>query len=171
MMDNFMTKRNKILIIIILVVVALILIFYLIFNSNKKSNNISIVTSSSKFYTVSNCVSRYISYLNADDSDSIYLLLDSSYKKKNNISIDNVLDNIGRFDNNYSFQATKMFQEDLNSNITKYYVKGYLSVEDIDSSTNRSDYYLIVLLDTKNSTYSIIPYDGEIFDKEEYNEK
>lgn len=171
MLDNFMTKRNKIIIIVLCVIVALILIFYQIFNFDKKSNNINIVTSSSKFYTVSNCVSRFISYLNANDSDSIYLLLDSAYKKKNNISINNVLDNIGRFDNYYSFQATKMFQEELDSNITKYYVKGYLSVEDIDYSSNRTDYYLIVTLDTKNSTYSVIPYDGEIFDKEEYNEK
>ncbi len=166
-----MTKRNKIIIIVICVIVAIILVFYQIFNSDKKNNNINIVTSSSKFYTVSNCISRYISYLNAGDADSIYLLLDSSYKKKNNISINNVLDIIGGSNNFYSFQATKMYQEELDSNITKYYVKGYIFVDDIDSSTNRSNYYLIVILDTKNSTYSIIPYDGEMFDKEEYNEK
>ena len=69
-----------------------------------------------------------------------------------------------KLDNMYTFEARKMYEQVINKNVTRYYVKGYLIKESINSDFNdKQDYYLIVNLDTKNSTYSISPYDGDVF--------
>ena len=170
MNDYVMTKKNKILI-VIFSIISIILIIFQIFNNDKKQSNIEIVKSSSKFYTVSNCIDRYLKYLFNEDVDNILLLLDKNYIKENNISKDNLFSKIDKFDGINSFVGKKMYQEVIKDNITKYYVKGYLLKDVLDNSDVMVDYYIIVILDNKNSTYSIIPYDGEIFSKEDLNEK
>lgn len=162
-------KRN--IFIIIFGIIAIVLVIYQLISNNDKKNDYEIVTSSSKFYTVSNCVDRYLNYLSSEDVDNLLILIDNSYKKKYNVNKNNFFDKVDKLDSIYSFVAKKMYQEKINKNITKYYVKGYLLKEDLNVSNEKIDYYLVVLLDTKNSTYSIIPYDGEIFNKEDINEK
>lgn len=160
----------KKIIIVILCVTAIVLILLKVFNNNKKTSNIQIVTSTSKFYTVSNCADRFLKYLSSENIDNLLILLDDSYKKDNNISKDNIFNIINRLDGEYSFNAKKMYQQKINDNIMKYYVKGYILKEDIDNNGEKIDYYIIVLLDENNSTYSIIPYDEELFNKEVSNE-
>ena len=162
MSENVWTKKKIILISCLAVIAIIILIFQLL--GNKKESDIKIVTSSSKFYTVSNCVYRYITYLQSQDVDSLISVLDSSYKKSNNIVKDNVLDKLGTLNSNYNFEARKMYQQTLNENTTKYYVYGYLYEDTIDQNMkNKQDYYIIVTLDTEDKIFSITPYDGEIF--------
>ena len=170
MKDYVLSKKNRLLLILVLIVVIIFIVYRILSNNNDK-HDIKIVESSSKFYTVSNCVSRYINYLNSEDVDNILLLLDNSYKKKNNISSNNLFSKIFKLDNYYSFEARLMYQEDVKDYIIKYYVKGYLIKEDMDFSNDKIDYYLIVILDSKNSTYSIIPYNEELFNKEVLNGK
>lgn len=60
-----------------------------------------------------------------------------------------------------------MYEQLINSNVTKYYVYGYLRVDDMDFNYNdKIDYYIIVYLNSENDTFSILPYDGEIFLKD-----
>lgn len=164
-MEEQVWTKKKIILISIFGALALIVLIIRFFGIGKDETKIEIVTSTSKFYTVNNCVYRYLVYLQAEDTDSLMLLLDSSYKKKNNISSDNVLDKLEKLDDVYNFEARKMYQEELNENLTKYYVYGYLKKEVINQSieTEPIDYYVIVILNTKNQTFSITPYDGEIF--------
>lgn len=163
MNENKVSKKQIILIIIGIIIALLLIIFKLFFSDNKK--DFEIVTSTSKFYTVSNCINRYLTYLSAGDTENLMLLLNKSYKNKNNITSNNLFDKIDKFDELYSFQARKMYQDVINDNVTKYYVYGYLIKEGIDDSfvQEKVDYYFIVYLDSKNSTYSIEPYDGIIF--------
>ena len=157
-------KNRKILFIIIFGILAIIVLLISFFGESNVDNKIKIVKSSSKFYTVSSCVNRYLSYLYAEDVDNLLILLDNNYKKKNDINSNNFFDKISKLDNNYSFEARKMYEQVINDNVTKYYVKGYLIKEGINSYYNdKKDFYLIVNLDTKNSTYSVIPYEGDIF--------
>lgn len=163
MHEDVWTKK-KILLIILAAIVLLVFLFFRIFGSSKEKNEIGIVTSTSKFYTVSNCVYRYITYLQSKDIDSLILVLDTSYKTKNSINKNNIIEKLGKLDGIYSFEARKMYQEKLNDHITKYYVYGYLREEMINQiDDNRNDYYVIVTLNTKNKTFSVTPYDGEIF--------
>ena len=161
-MKEKISKNRNTIIIVIFGIIAIILVLVQIFGGKREENKINIVTSTSKFYTVSNCVYRYISYLQTKDTDSLLLLLDNKYKSKNNINSNNVLNNLISLDGLYSFEARKMFEEKLNDNVTKYYVYGYLVEDDLDSN-NSMDFYVIVTLDTKNKIFSITPYDGEIF--------
>lgn len=163
MKENVWSDKRKLLI-IGFGILAIIVLFIHFFFGNKDDNKINIVKSSSKFYTVSSCVNRYLSYLYAEDVDNLLILLDNNYKKKNDINSNNFFDKISKLDNNYSFEARKMYEQVINDNVTKYYVKGYLIKEGINSYYNeKKDFYLIVNLDTKNSTYSVIPYEGDIF--------
>ncbi len=171
MEETKMTKK-KIFMISLLVIVAIVLILFKILYKNE-TNNYTIVTSSSKFYTVSSCVNRYVNYLYTKDDSKIFEILDSEYKRKNSINKNNLFNKIQKLDKNYSFEARKMYQEEINENVVKYYVKGYL-IENVLSDSlieNGLDFYLIVYLDSKNSTYSVVPYDGKIFLEEEQNEK
>lgn len=164
-MKEFVIKnKNKILIFVLLFLVVVVFLFKIFSDDNKKSK-ISIVTSSSKFYTVSSCISRYINYLYSEDVDNIILLLDNSYRKKNNIDASNLFDNIEKFDSFYSFQARKMYEEKINDSITKYYVYGYLLKEELDNYnySEKKDYYIIIYLNSTKDLYSVAPYDGDIF--------
>ena len=64
MKEKFLNKRNILIIIFCLIIILVIL--YKIFSSPSKKNNIDIVKSSSKFYTVSSCISRYLNYLSSN---------------------------------------------------------------------------------------------------------
>ena len=162
-MEENVWAKKRIILISAFGLLAIVLIFIQIFGGKKNNNDIEIVTSTSKFYTVSNCVYRYITYLQSKDVDSLILLLDNSYKKSNNISKENVLDKLDKLDSTYNFEGRKMYQQEITENTTKYYVYGYLREETINNDGNKQDFYIVVTLNNKDKTFSITPYDGEIF--------
>lgn len=85
-----MDKKRTLLIIGFGILAIILLIIHFI-GGNKDDNKINIVKSSSKFYTVSGCVNRYLNYLYSEDVDNLMLLIDKSYKNKNNINSKNFL--------------------------------------------------------------------------------
>jgi len=153
---------------IVLIVLILILLVILILKNNKKVTNLDIepriVTDYSLFYTISNCVSRYIDYVSSSDTDSLYIVLNDEYKEENNITKDNILSKLDiLIDNNYNFQARKMYYLEQENNYV-YYVYGYLREESINKiATEKKDYYVIVNVDKDYEVFNIRPYDGEIF--------
>jgi len=164
MEEQVWTKKKKILI-SCLGILAVGLLIYSIFFSNNNKKDIEIVKSSSKFYTVSNCVYRYLTYVQSKSSDNVLLTLDKRYIEENNISKNNIFEKINVLEGNYNFEGRKMYQQKLNDDTIKYYVYGYLRKEVMNPSLAEDpiDYYVIVTLNTKNQTFSITPYDGEIF--------
>lgn len=163
-MKNDITDKKKSIIIVTLGIIALCFLIYQIFFAKKASDNINIVTNPSKFYTVSNCVSRYINYLCSKDTDNILLLLNNSYKKKNSINKKNVFSKLESLNELYSFKPKKMYQEIVNKNVTKYYVYGSIYIDNMSNIIDDGeDYYIIVYLNKKDYTYSIEPYDGKLF--------
>lgn len=167
-------KRNLIIAIIISLILIISVIIYEISAHLTSSNNnkIEIVTNNSRFFTVSSCVNRYLSYLSNDDVKNILLLIDDNYKKNNNINENNVLKKIKNYSGIKEFSAKKMFEEKINNDYYRYYVYGEISDislnEDINARVNVEDFYVIVNINNTNYTYSIIPYDGKIF-KEKKN--
>ena len=172
MEDNKLTKKQKVLAYALTFVLVVLIVLKFVFKDEEKKQ-LDIVTSSSKFYTVSSCVNRYIDFVYNEDSEKILEVLDSKYKTKNNLNKNNLFDKLDRLDKEYDFEARKMYQEKINDDVMAYYVKGYL-IENIMSNNlvnEKKDFYIIVYLDSKNSTYSVVPYDGEVFIEEEQNEK
>ena len=161
-------KSEKILLVILLVALVALGIYKLFFSKNKEleqidTETISIVVEPNDFYTVSSCASKYLSYLSISDTEKLIILLSEEYKRKNSITNDNLYSFTGALNGTFSFNARKMFVQRLDSNIYKYYVYGLISEETISLDLNETDYYLVVILDRKNGTFAIEPYDGEIF--------
>lgn len=163
-----MKKNGYILLLVIITLVVLITSVVMNYtNKEEEKNDISIVTNYTNFYTVDNCANRYVTSITMGDSDSLLKQLSSSYKKENNVNKDNVLNIIGSIDAT-SYKSNKMYYEAINENVTKYYVDGSLVKEEFDEymnivSNTSKEYYLIIYLNKKNDTFSVEPYDGEIF--------
>ena len=166
-MDFKLTKKNMIL---IAVFVLLVVVFSLIYNIRYPSKNVELnkktllVSDYSRFFTISNCANSYINYLAKKDAKSLELLLSASYKEQKNITENNILSQLKPLSqDNYDFVARKMYQENLSSSLVKYYIYGELTAVEMDEYVRPTDYYLIIIMDTKNFTYSVIPDDGPLF--------
>ena len=163
-------KQTKLAIILVIVTVLVVVISFVL-NKNKegiKENEIKIVTNYSNFYTVDSCLFRTVTYLSTKDKESINLILNDKYKNKNNISENNVLSVFPTIDENHIFASKKMYYENLENNIVKYYVYGTVIEnkildDDLITSEQGTDLYFIVYIDTNGSIFSVEPYDGEIF--------
>lgn len=162
-------EREKKIFALVLVVAVLILGIYKLFiekNDNEEkidTTTISILNDSNRFFTVSSCVSKYINYLSIKDTDTLLILLSKEYKEKEEINGDNLYEKIGTINGTNSFMGKKIFEQRLSKAVYKYYVYGFIQEELMDSISTKKDYYLIVILDEENMTFSIEPYDGEMF--------
>ncbi len=163
------TKNN-----IIIVFIFILIIFggiYVAEKQNPKVNKkepekIKILDNYNKFFTISNAASSYIRFLNNEDQDNVYLLLNDEYKKENNITKENIISKLDFNSKNglVMFEAKKIYYENINDNNIKYYLFGYINVDQMNTySDKEEEYYLIINLDTKNQLFDVVPYDGEIF--------
>ena len=172
-----MKDKQNLLVILLVIVTALVVILNFITKEEVvEQNDIKIVTNYSNFYTVNSCLYRVINHLSLKDSESLLLLIDENYKKENKITKDNVLSKFKDVPQDSTFKSKKMYYEQLNSGITKYYVYGEIQKnqifdEGIDESIKGEDAYFIVYIDWENEIFSIQPYDGEIFIGGVLNEK
>lgn len=168
-MKNKADRNEKILAIVIVIAVLFLGVYKLFFEKDNiveekiDTETISIVKDNSKFYTVSSCVSKYISYLSSGETDNLLILLSNNYKKENSINSSNIYNYISSFNGISTFTPKKMFQQRISKSIYKYYVSGYIQEETIDSTSIRQEYYIIVIMDEENMTFEIEPYDGSIF--------
>ena len=163
-------EKNKKIFLIILVIAVLCLGIYKLFFEGKKikeesidTETISIVTNPNDFYTVSSCVSKYLSYLSIGDTEKIFILLSDEYKKNNEVTKDNLYIFLNQLSGVYNFNPKKMFVQQINKNVYKFYVYGVISEEMMDLASDETDFYIVVILDRENTTFSIEPYDGNVF--------
>ena len=166
-MDFELNKKNIILLIILVIVFSAGILLHNYRNpvkENKKTEKITLVKDYSRFFTISNAGNKYIQYLKNKDEDNLIILLNESYLTLNDINENNVLEKLTLLSSgNYSFEARKMYQENKNKNLIRYYIKGDLTKEVMDEYQRPTDYYLIIDLDIKNMTFSVTPYDGKLF--------
>lgn len=164
-----MKDKSKLTIIILAIItIAVVLITYLIDNSKEEENEINIVTNYSKFFTVNSCLFRSVTYISSKDSDSLLKVLSEQYKRKNNVTSENVLSIFDEIEENSTFESRKMYVQKYKDNIDRYYVYGVLTDNKLMQDTSlmkeeTKDIYFIVYLDTENEIFSIEPYDGKIF--------
>lgn len=127
------------------------------------------------FYTVNNYISQYFDILNKNNSlyfgiddngeeikvvsddeikTEILNLLSTEYINKNNITINNVYDFVDDIEEDVNFVPIDMALKSSNSQVQQFVVSGLL--ENINYNIIKVK-YLIVNLDTVNSTYSVEP--------------
>lgn len=167
-MEFKFTKSSIIVIVVFLTVVIIGLKLYDYRNPKpmkEEKTKIKLVENYGRFFTISNAGNKYISYINKEEKNNLMLVLSDNYISLNGITKENVLKKLPKlnFNNDYSFEARKMYDEEINENITRYYLYGFLNENLIDGHSKSTDYYLIVDLDIINNTFEITPYDGKIF--------
>lgn len=169
-MNDKAERNKKILMLVIIISVIFVGVYELFFRKEKieeekiDTETISVVQDNSKFYTVSSCVTKYLNYLSSGETDKLIILLSEEYKKDNSINSSNLYEFIGKFSGLNTFSPKKMFVQRLSENVYKYYVKGFIQEESIDAIGLNNDFYIVVILDEKNMTFAIEPYDGSLFD-------
>ena len=172
-------KDNSKYVAIVLAVLAIIVIIISLVTGNDNKKNDSkplMVTNASNFYTVNSCLYRTITYLAEKNKESLNLILSEQYKKENKIKEDNILNLFPNVEESSTFVSEKMYYEIITSNITKYYVKGYIQIDSKmdDEPLKTKDYdsvYFIVYLNSTDKIFSIEPYEGEIFNEGDINEE
>ena len=159
-MKKIMYNKNYVLTGIITILI-IILIFVVnkttIVNNNKTNDNYNIVNNPSNFFTIENCINKFINTIYSKDSGNILLLLNDDYINDHGINLENVYNYVPNLSGKTTFQAKKIYKEN-----NKYYVYGYLMEETIDSLNITDDYYVIININDDN-IFDIIPYDGKIF--------
>jgi len=161
--------KDKILIGILLLAVIGVIIYKVVDNikhDNQKDINtdIVIVNDPSRFFVVSSCIDKFYRYVSIKDIDSVYKIVSEDYVKDNDLSKNNILDIFISLDGNYNFSARKMYQQQLSDSVYKYYVYYTYNEELMDAVGETYEGYIIVYLYTDNMTYSIEPYNGEMFE-------
>lgn len=162
-------KKNKDYTLLIIICVILICILGLLFLNKDEEDNVQdipqykLVNDYSDFFTVSSCVSKYITYLSNKNTDDLIKILDDEFVLENGINSNNVYNYVNKLSGNYTFKAKKMYYQVDDEKVIKYYVYGYLIEETINGIGTKQDYYLIVNLDTENQLFSVVPYNGELF--------
>ncbi len=120
------------------------------------------VKEANTFYTVRNCVERYLGYVAQKDIESLMQVLDKSYIQKEQITSINIEEKINDLGVSKIYTAKTMYQEKNDENIKTYYVSGTVRDDIMDMQTEEKPFYVTVKLDTVNQTFSIMP-EGYMF--------
>ena len=153
------SKKVQTLLVIVFIILMIILVLLLNDRQNKqKENNYVIVNNASTFFTIASCANRYIEYVASKNIDNIKLVLNKNYSAEEAMS---ELDNTD--DASYYLKPKKIYQAKMSKNNIKYYIYGLLRKEIMDDIDVGTPYYLIVDINTKDYTFSITPYNGEVF--------
>lgn len=162
---------KKAIIVMVIVIVIIIAALYLISVQGNQGNENIIdtgetsstevlepVKDADRYYTVKGCVDSYIAYVTAQDSESIYKLLDKDYIQDFGITQDNVMEYVEQLDGMQIVQLNKMYEQSIENNIKVYYAEGYIREDVMEQETEREPYYITVKLDDTNGTFSIMPF-------------
>jgi len=180
-LEPYLTKRKLLLIVFLLL---LIIVLFIVTIGEKslekevlkkaKEDEIRLVTNASRFYTVSSCIDKYLTYLGDHDEEKLLAVLSSNYINKKEITEENILEKIESVPSgSYTYEARKMYQEKILNEITKYYVLGNMvknELLEINAQTEKKVAYYIVILDESTLSFSIEPYDGQLFKQETNHE-
>ena len=156
-MKDLLEHKNIVYILIILVLYTIIALLLSKIKFNK--TEITKVDNYSVFYTLSNSLNTYLTYLSEENTE-VYNIVEDKYKEQNVITKENVISKL---------KAEEMLYESVDKNINKYYVRGKLVNVGEDEYKIIKDYYLNIYVDSRNNTFMISPYDGSLF-KGERNE-
>lgn len=137
---------------------------------NVASINYDEVKSATAFFTVESVVNKFVVYVADKDVDSVLKILDNKFIEDNNVNTNNVLEKIKGNNISGTFEAEKMYVEEIDENNNKYYVKGTLKQElegeNAQDIIINDNFCVIVSLDFDNMIFSITPLeDGGMFNE------
>jgi hypothetical protein len=173
------TKKIKTLILSLLIVTIIVIIIMIIlkFHYRKEKyidtpeietpiidykEGINLISNHSTFYTIERFINKFLLYLQIENEEAAYSILDETYIKTNNITKEDIINNFQDLVpyNNGTIEIEEIYEQE-NENNGKYYVFGRL-----EKDSQRKEIYLIFSKDKKNNTFSILPINNERYYKE-----
>ena len=110
----------------LLIILAVILLVLGIISIVKKSKNndtnteteikLETVKDYSTFFTVENCINKYINALSNSNGEDAFNLLTNEYKNLISINKDNVDEKLDYLDGNYVYEASNIFEKNIDNN-------------------------------------------------------
>lgn len=173
-------KNNQKIILILIIPILIFTSFIAIFiSSNMEDNNANVNNTSNKpiinkqisrlndydeFYTVQNTINTI--YSNIEKPNELIKYFDNEYVVSNNLNENNILNFLNINMDNYSITIEEIYYN-YNSEITYYFIKGYVMEYSMlgDTKYSKDKYYLLVV--DNNNHYSLRPLDN-INNLEEY---
>lgn len=172
MNSNLINKKN---IIICLLGIAVVIGLIFTIKDNRQKNvpeydkEARIVKNFNDFYTINNCINKFVSYVNNKNHEAILSVLSTNYKEKNNINTNNLLSTLN-LEENSIFVAKKMLYKYVDDKEYKYYVYGLQGKNnitmnnDFDETKAHDAYYIVYIKESEDEKmFSIEPYDGKEF--------
>ena len=132
-------------------------------DKNPEYWNVQIVQDETDFYTVASCVSKFLNLWFTKDTDQLLQVLDEEYKVQNSITKDNIYEIIGDCSSMLNFRPKKMYSENLDVGIERFYVYGTIRPELMEGRGEETDYYAEVILNYNNNTFTLTPSTAENF--------
>ena len=137
------------------------------YNEMKKNENIIMdVNNAKEFYEVEYGIQMYLDYIYEKNSNGVYSLLLKKYINENNLTINNVLEQIEGLSRRVTFTAVKMHKIS-KGNIVEYSVEGNIS--NTDEQKLGEKIFFILDRDNNNGTYGIYPLDNQYSNIEDIN--
>ena len=121
-----MKKDDIKTLIVVIIVCAICLALVFILSRKKNTDTLKPVEEYNTYFSVTNYMNSYISYLANNDSEAIYSMLSSEYIYKNNINQNNVLDIVKTYNQDaiISLKITSIDEIEIKNNKYIYYIKG-----------------------------------------------
>ena len=121
--------------------------------------NIGLLEDRNMFFSVENNIKKYLKAVVENKQADIYNFLDEEYINKFGITQENVLQNVENYSVPLEFKARKIYQmENGNSQITSYYVEGYIEQQVNGVIGQEEEYFTTLNYDSFNRTFSIMPF-------------
>lgn len=159
-------KKIIFIVIIIIIIVTITLIVMNIIDKKEKrenfentltmeiANTINYVDNRNEFYAVKSCITKYLLYLSQQDSEIIYSMLDTNYITNYNVTKQNSISNIEKY-NEPVFYIDKLYVIQDTAEVYTYFAYGRV----VDKQNLKtSNLNLVVRLNKENDLFSIIPY-------------
>lgn len=158
-----MSKANIITIICLVLIFGLIgILLFFIAKDDKvqettEFDNIEKLDDNSLFFTVSFNINKICEYVNSNQAQALYSIIDEQYLVENNILSNNIIDKFSDKYKDTSFSATEIYVVSKDKNYA-FFVKGNLKTEimDVPPSIKGEEYFLFNY-DIEKSIFSIKP--------------
>lgn len=172
-----MKKDNsKILIIVIIILLVITSVIAVLLSLNSSSNHpskepniskeITRLTDVDAFFSVQNTINYFYDLREENKAKELLDLLNEEYVNNYNITENNVLENIALYNESVSFNIEEAYYN-ANSDITYYFIKGYIVGESFaDPATYNDNKYFLITVDMDNN-YVVTPLEN-INNLEEY---
>lgn len=123
---------------------------------NKNVIKPKINTSIDTIFDIKSNIETFLNCINSKDTQELIALLNNDYVKANDITSNNVLGKIKKYNNVNTFRIIEIYNYE-GTTYKEYYVKGKID--------NTENIYYVISFDTTNKTFDLVPIDGNTYNK------